>query len=241
MPSEKSRFVSKKFPRSSVNEKDSNEKKILFNSLKKGSKSELIKIIDSAYEAMTFEQRENIFGDRIRKIVVESLNGKDLISKINSFIIDSKNGKYYSPFKINSKNFSHVPEETKKWFSCVGDFLTYASQLAKKRDYKNSVVAFKLIYELIDLMESGDDIVFAEELGTWMLPVDETKCMYYYIISLCKEYGDQEFSNEIIPLLKRDSIQSFSLKVYETAMKFANKEQLKHLNAEIKREKIRLE
>lgn len=240
MPSEKSRYVFKKSHYTPSIDNDSKDKEIIFNSLKQVNNSELISILESAYEEMNSKQRRNVFEKRLRKIAIESLKGEALIAGINSFISDSKNRMYYAPFEINYKNCSHVPEATEEWFSRVADFLIYASQLAKNEDYQNTVIAFKLIYGLIDLMESGYDIVFADELGTWMLPVDEAECMYYNILSISKIYVGLEFSNEIISLIQRDRIQSFTLKVYETALKIADIEQKNYLNDEIKRQNIRI-
>ncbi len=38
-----------------------------------------------------------------------------------------------------------------------------------------AVQCFKLLHELIDKMEDGDEIVFADEYGTWMITGDEKR------------------------------------------------------------------
>ncbi len=237
MPSEKIRYILKKSHCTPPSDSSSKEKKLIFNVLKQLNNSELIDILESAYEEMNSNQKRNIFEKMLRNTVIETLNGEDLIADINSFIFDSKNGVYYAPFKKNYKNYTHVPEKTEEWFSRVADFLIYASQLAKNGDYQNTVLAFKLIYQLIGAM---NDFVFADELGAWMLPVNEAECLYFNVFAISKIYDGVEYANEIISLLKIDSTRSFLLKIYESALKSANKEQIDYLNEEILRKKIKI-
>lgn len=64
-------------------------------------------------------------------------------------------GHYYAPFEINSKNFSHIPEETDAWFDEISDYLEDSSKLTDQGDHKMAVQCFKLLHELIDKMEDG--------------------------------------------------------------------------------------
>jgi hypothetical protein len=47
-----------------------------------------------------------------------------------------------------------------------------------------AVQCFKLLHELVDKMEDGDEIVFADEYGTWMITGDEKRFVKSFLSSL---------------------------------------------------------
>ena len=66
----------------------------------------------------------------------------------------------------------HIPEETEEWFERLGDLLKASSQLTARGDHLHAVACFGILYELIDAMEGGEEIVFADEIDkscTWLL------------------------------------------------------------------------
>jgi hypothetical protein len=87
-------------------------------------------------------------------------------------------------------------------------------------------------------MENGEEIVFADEFGSWMIPGDEKKYLAAYLSSLACIASPESFTLTALPLIQRDSFNSFSSKVYATAIRVANKEQQSHLKAEIKRQNV---
>ncbi len=82
-------------------------------------------------------------------------------------------GVYYAPFKINSKNWSHIPDETREWFDRLGDLLQASAQLTAQGNHLHAVACFGTLYTLIAAMEDGEEIVFGDEIGSWMIPGDE--------------------------------------------------------------------
>ena len=88
-------------------------------------------------------------------------------------------------------------------------------------------------------MEDGDEIVFADEYGTWMISGDEKRFIKSYLTSLSMISIPDEYAVGAIPLIKWDSYESFSNKVYSTAIKIGNKEQKAHLKKEVEKQKIR--
>ena len=91
---------------------------------------------------------------------------------------------YYQSFKINSKNFNHIPAKTEEWFDRLGDLLTETSKLTRQGDHPTAVACFDRLYALIETMEEGDSIVFADEIGSWMIPVEEEEWVTDYLTSL---------------------------------------------------------
>jgi hypothetical protein len=147
---------------------------------------------------------------------------------------------YYAPFDINSKNFSHIPTETEEWFEKLGELLQSSTQLTKQEEHLFAVKSFKMLYELIDRMENGEEIIFADEYGSWMIPGEEKEFLDSYIFSLSKVKTPEEYTQIVIPLLKRDSYSSFCDQVYSIALKHSNKEQVKFLKNEIKQQNIKI-
>jgi hypothetical protein len=211
----------------------------LFAYLKKQNKSELLDLLSLAFSTMETNQRHDVFGKIIKEVPPSPVDGKMLLTIVKAFYKKSMAGHYYAPFQINSKNFSHIPEETEEWFEEIGDYLEDCSRLTDQGDHKIAVQCFKLLHELIDEMEDGDEIVFADEYGTWMITGDEKWFITSYLTSLSAISTPGSYAADAMPLIKRDSYESFHSKVYSTALKIAKDDQKTHLKQEVKRQKIR--
>lgn len=216
-----------------------NEKTVL-NFLKKQTKAVLLDLLSSTFHEMNLSQKRSVFGSIIKQIKPSKFDGKKVLKDVKQFHRESLAGAYYAPFDINSKNFSHIPEETKEWFEELNDHLLSSTQLTKRKDHSCAIDCFSMLYDLIEKMGDGDEIIFADEYGTWMIPGDEKVYISAYIASLAATKLPEDYAKTIIPLLRRDSYESFFNNVYSIAIKAANKDQKKCLRAEIKKQKIRI-
>jgi hypothetical protein len=142
---------------------------------------------------------------------------------------------------MNSKNYRFIPPETEAWFNRLGELLATSVQLTKQKDYQLATACFGVLFELIDVMESGDEIVFAEELGSWMIPGDEKQYVAAYLRSLAAITSPEGFVAVALPLIRRDSGHSFVSEAYRSAIRVTTKAQREHLAAEIDRLKIKIE
>jgi len=215
------------------------KKENLFNYLEKQEHSTLLELLDAAFESMDTHQRRDVFGEIIKEIGPSSIDCEMLLKNIKAFYSSSMAGHYYEYFDINSKNFSDVPEGTEKWFDEISDYLEDSSRLSDQGEHDVAIECFKLLYKLIDKMEDGEDIVFADECGSWMIAGDEKRFITAYLTSLSAISTPEEYAEGSIPLIKRDSYGSFHNKVYSIASKVSTKEQKAHLQKEIKIQKIR--
>ncbi len=214
-------------------------KKRLFEYLKSQDNSILLALLNLAYDAIDINQRHDVFGKIIMEMPSSPVNCKNLWQTIKTFYEKSMSGYYYAPFDINSKNFSDIPEETDAWFDEIGDYLEDCSRLADQGDHKMAVQCFKVLHELIDVMEDGDTIVFADEYGTWMISGDKKWFVKSYLTSLSKVSTEEEYTMGAIPLIKRDSYESLHNKVYSAAIKIGTKDQTIHLKKEVQKQKIK--
>jgi hypothetical protein len=213
------------------------DEEVLFKALKRQTKATLLEFLHSAYYEMNTQQRRDIFGDLIKKIKPSNIIAKEVINKSEIFYKDSLAGIYYAPFAIDSKNFSNIPEETEEWFEKLGDLLKSSVQLTKQKEHSSAVKSFMILYELIDKMEYGEEIIFADEYGSWMIPGNEKEFLDSYISSLAEIKTPKEYAQIVLPLIKRDSHMSFCNKVYSVVVRHSNKEQNKYLKSQIKKTK----
>jgi hypothetical protein len=211
----------------------------LFEYVKTQNQSKLLELLSLAFDTMDTNQRHDVFGKTAKEVPPSSVDGKEILATIEQFYEKSMAGYYYAPFDINSKNFSDIPEETDAWFDEISDYLEDSSRLTDQGEHEMAIQGFKLLYELIDKMEDGDEIVFADEYGTWMITGDEKRFIKSYLSSLAAISTPEEYANGAIPLVKRDSYESFHNKVYASAIKIANEDQKVYLKTEVKKQKIR--
>ena len=166
------------------------------------------------------------------------VDGKKLLHEIRKFRRESLAGAYYAPFNMNSKNYMHIPPETEAWFDRLGELLAASTQLARQREHHQTCDCFGLLFELIEAMETGEEIVFADEIGSWMIPGDEKRYIAAYLRSLAATATPEAFAAVAVPLLRRDSHQSFTGQVYPSAIRVVTKEQRAYLEAEVERQGI---
>ncbi len=215
------------------------EKSKIFDYLKEQNTEVLIKLLENIYDDMSFEQKDNNFGDIIQHTtLIKGAECEDLLSEIEVFYELSLKQHYYTPFAINSKNYMDIPEDTSKWLSKIGNFLIWSTKLTELGQHKCAVECFETLYELIYAVDNGDEIIFADECGSEMIRADEKIYNRAFITSLSKtKENDEEFIDSVMPLIRGDSYKSFN---YKTVLEIATKTQKELLEKEIKSKNIRI-
>jgi hypothetical protein len=211
----------------------------LFEFLKTHEPSALLSLLSAAYDDMNHDQRQAVFGRVAKAQPPAQVDGEVLLDEVEEFRRESMAGVFYAPFAVNSKNWTHVPEETEEWLERLGDLLQACAQLTLQGNHLHAVTCFGILYELIDAMESGKEIVFADEMGSWMIPGDEKQTITAYMTSLAATATPDEFTAAALPLIQRDSWQSFTAQAYASAIRAANESQRIHLETEIQRQKVK--
>jgi predicted transposase YbfD/YdcC len=203
-------------------------------------KSEILALLSDAYDVMKTPQRNEVF-HKIKKqsegLLVDPRAG---LKSAKKFLKDSLDGVYYASFDVNSKNFMDVPEETDAWFSKLHDVLASAAKLTEQQDYSVAIEIFKIAYELIEMIESGEEIVFADELGMWMCGFDEKPYERAYLQSLFSSGDEGQFVEVAIKLAKRDSRYSFSNKTYQTIKSSGDKKLISLFHDEAEKRSVPL-
>jgi len=215
------------------------DKAQLFQFLSTQDASFLLNLLSTAYDQMNRDQRRWVFGKLVEKSPPAPVDGEVLLDEVEEFRRQSLAKVYYKPFKINSKNWMHVPEKTEEWFDRLGDLLKATRQLTVRGDHLHAVACFSILYELIGALERGEEIVFGDEIGSWMIPGDEKQYVAAYMTSLAATATPEEFTAAALPLIRRDSWQSFTTQAYPSAIRPANEAQKAYLEAEIQRQNVR--
>ena len=206
----------------------------LFTLLQKAEKKDLLELLKQAYCNMDSGQREIVFGKLTVTALRETklLTSKTVLNKVKKFQERSLKRHYYAPFDINSKNYMHLPEETRAWCSEISILLEETCQLTHQGYHADAIICFQILFDLIDRI-GDDEIIFGDEVGSWLVSGDNKETVRCYISSLAKITTVEIFLEHVIPLLKRDSYESFSKEVYKTALKLVTKEQQIALQKEI--------
>ena len=215
----------------------------LFMSLEKKEKSDVLSILRKSYSEMNTQQREIVFGEyinnEIKKLIIEKHDAEEICDEVNDFYVDSLAGVYYAPFKINSKNYMNLPEETDDWCSKFCMLLDETSQLAKHNFHKEAVQCFQKLFNLIDKI-GDDNIIFGDEIGSWMVGGNRKQATIAYISSASHILTDNEFVDHLIPILVMDSHESFSNEVYRQASLLSTNEKFSLLQLTIEQKKIKI-
>lgn len=214
-------------------------KERLFRLIRKQDRATILALLQTTYDFLDLDDRQSVFGEFVQRTPPVPVDGELLLVDIKHFVVVSRDGYYYEPFMINSKNFMEVPVETEEWFEKIGDLFQGSCQLTAQGAYQHAVACFGLLYELIEEMENGEEIVFGDEIGSWMIPGDEKQYLTAYITAVANTATADAFADVVIPLARRDSRHSFVGEVYATACRLASAAQREKLDEEINRFNIR--
>jgi hypothetical protein len=206
----------------------------------KQKKSVLLDYLHRAFEEMDDRQRRNVFADAVPGPKNAAVDGDRLAEELDQFRRNSLARKYYAPFMVDSKNYRHVPEETREWCDRFAGFVRDALWLSERGKYAQAVRCFAVLSELIRAVDEGQEIIFAEEAGSWMIPADKRVWLKAHLTSLAATADADEFAAAVLPILEWDSWNSFSGEVYVSALRVANPEQAARLRAEAERRRIRV-
>ena len=220
------------------------DKASVFQALANQETAVLLDLLNRAYEQMNDAQRQAVFGPHAGAgygLAVDDeperyeVDGKRLFEAAEEFKTESLAGVYWAPFNVNSKNYMQVPAETRAWFERLAEMLEDACLLTEQGDHAYAVACFDRLFALIDELDRGTEIVFAEERGSWMLRADRKQCLAAYMTSLAATTTPEEFTQTALPFIRHKSQISFFAGAYEAAARVGTRTQMALLDAELQR------
>jgi hypothetical protein len=213
----------------------------VFAYLQKQKKAVLLDYLRDAFGQMTDQQRQAVFADCTRPTAKTVVDGNWLHEEIDQFRRASLARQYYAPFNMNSKNYMHVPEETREWCARFAEFVADVMHLTAHGQHAEAVSCSALLFALLEAVDRGEEIFFAEEAGSWMIPTDLKAWLRAYLTSLAATATAEQFAAAAVPLIEYDSHHSFANQVGASALQVANPQQKAHLQKELQRRKVRTE
>ena len=201
------------------------EEEVLIEALKKQSKEQLIYLLLCSFDILDDAKRFQVFNDIYYKEKTPAFNSQKIYDAIKNFYNDSKAKKYYTPLAINSKSSSNVPEKTDIWFEMIADFFKKTIELNVNNEHKLAVECFDMLYYLQENM--SEEIVFADELGSWMIPIKQSEVIPRYIESISKVCLPEDYKERIKLVMNIDAHDYQKSKILNKAFEVGNREQKK--------------
>ena len=201
------------------------EEEVLIKALEKQSKKQLIYLLLSSFDVLDDAKRFQVFNDIYYKEKTPAFNSLKIYDAVKTFYNDSKAKKYYTPLAIDSISSSNVPEKTEIWFEMIADFFKKTIELNVNNEHKLAVECFDMLYYLQENM--SEEIVFADELGSWMIPIKQSDVIPRYIESISKVCLPEEYKERIKLVMNIDAHDYQKSKILNKAFEVGNREQKK--------------
>ena len=131
------------------------------------------------------------------------------IEEVKTFHKVSLEGGYYEEIDVHSKNFIQNSRGTQAWISDCTRLLDRLVAMSHKKGSPEIAAAFDLIFELLEKIDEGNDIVFfADEGGSWRVYVNWEKVFPGYFKSLTVAAESGYYAERVVELVdlyqKRD-------------------------------------
>lgn len=131
-------------------------------------REQLMNLLVGSLDIVDIGQKEELFGDLIRSRFFQEKQPTDILKAIRRFYDDCLEGKFYAPFELNAKTSEFIPPETEVWCSEIAWWLDKSCELLEQGHYDIGRQCLQLCMKIHDKM-GDDDVVFAHELGDWMI------------------------------------------------------------------------
>jgi len=143
----------------------------------------LLQSLDAALNVMSEAQIEEVFGATYHEQIIQPMNPVEVLRRVQQFHADSLARTYYAPFNMNSKNYQWVPPETEDWLGEISTWLDRSCELVEEGHPPHARQCLPLLIELIDKINEGEEIVFAHEVGDWMIHAQQDYRAIYQQLS----------------------------------------------------------
>ncbi|MEO1447637.1 MAG: hypothetical protein AAFV46_15640 [Cyanobacteria bacterium J06635_11] len=202
---------------------------------------ELLILIDRAIELIAPDQLPQLLKDvlPLDALPREALTNKALLKDIEAFRDDSLAGMYYEAFRVNSRNFMDMSEETTNWIDAFEQLINRCIKQCQDGEYVQTQKAFKILFDLLDEIDTGSDtiIFFADEAGSWQVGVEWDNVLPCYFTALAAVAKPKSFAQDVMHLVTAHAGHDRDQHL-KTALKLAKPSQRKTLEALIYKTRV---
>jgi hypothetical protein len=128
-----------------------------------------------------------------------------LTARVRAFCDASRRGEYYEDFPVNSKNYMENSGGTDRFIVDCDRLLSLCVKHSTEGHHNEAAAAFELIFGVLrHIDECLDDVVFfADEGGSWQIPVDWRTVFPAWFESLAAIADPDEFAAKIVSEVER--------------------------------------
>ncbi|MFK8185458.1 MAG: hypothetical protein AB8B99_18940 [Phormidesmis sp.] len=196
-------------------------------------KEELIALLDLAIDLIEPKQRPQLLEGFLALSTshTKEPTAQALLKTVEEFRDSSLAGVYYEAFRVNSRNFMDMSEGTTNWIDEFNQLIDLCIQQCQDGEYHQTQRSFKILFELLDEIDTGSDIIvfFADEAGSWQVGVDWEDVLPCYFTALAAVAKSKPFAQDVMHLVTnhvehdRDRFLHLALKLAKPLQKKALK------------------
>jgi hypothetical protein len=166
-------------------------------------RGQLLIIANRAVEIVPPSKLDALLGDLLSPSrfaqTAEGSPARSLLNEVRDFHSASIAGKYYDSFDVDSKNFMQKSEGTEAFIADFDRLMGRCIRASAKGPRNATREAFALLIEILRRIDdSPDDVVFfADEAGSWQVPVDWRSAVPAYFRCLADDLPPEEFAREV--------------------------------------------
>jgi len=109
----------------------------------------------------------------------------------------------------------------------IADLFKKTIELNLHKEHALAVECFDMLYYLQENM--CDEIIYADELGSWMIPIKQSVVIPKYIESISKVCKPEEYKERIKLVMNIDAHDYQKSKIFDKAIEVASREQRKSI------------
>lgn len=195
---------------------------------------QLLILLDRAIELIAPDQLPQLLEGilDIDSFQVDDITTQSLLEDVEEFRDDSLAGMYYEDFRVNSRNFMDQSRGTINWIAEFERLINRCLQQCQSGEYGEAQQAFKILFELLEEIDTGSDIIifFADEAGSWQVGVSWEEVLPSYFTALAQVAKPKVYAQEVIHLVT-EHVNYERDRYLQTALKLAKPAQRKALIA----------
>ena len=166
-------------------------------------------MLHDALELLPERELEKLVGRYLRVDQLRQQHGSggavSLLSQVRTFDRESRAGKYYEDFRVNSGNCNMLSTGTRAFIvECHRLLDACVDQVARDGEPGEMSEAFELIFALLRYIdECHDDVVFfADEGGAWQVGVRWEKVLPSWLSCLARVASAEDYAIRVVTVLE---------------------------------------
>lgn len=173
----------------------------LRTALRQMSRGQLLMIAERAVELVAPARLGEIVGDMMRLPLLEAARSEavSLVGEARKFHAACLRGAYYQDFDVNWKNCTEHSKGTDAFIAEFDRLIRKCVHVREEDSRHAAREAFELLFVLLHGIDEAPDriVFFADEAGSWQIPVDWPVVLPAYFRCLAGETTGEEYAERV--------------------------------------------